>query len=122
MSEASARPEPTTAIAAGAALGLRAAFGATLLLSALLLFSVQPLFAKMVLPRLGGAPAVWSIAMVFFQAMLLAGYAYAHLVVRFAGRFAVFVHAAIMALAALWLPVAIAGGFATPPASSLPLW
>ena len=46
--------------------------------SALLLFSVQPLFTKMVLPRLGGSPAVWSVAMVFFQSLLLAGYAYAH--------------------------------------------
>jgi hypothetical protein len=45
-------------------------FAATLLLSAFLLFSVQPFFAKMVLPLLGGSPAVWSVAMVFFQAML----------------------------------------------------
>ncbi len=40
------------------------------------------MFTKMVLPRLGGAPTVWSVAMVFFQAALLAGYAYAHLLVR----------------------------------------
>ena len=46
---------------------------ATLLLSALLLFLIQPMFAKMVLPKLGGAPSVWSVAMVFFQAVLLAG-------------------------------------------------
>ena len=57
-------------------------YAATLFLSALLLFVVQPMFTKMVLPRLGGAPTVWSVAMVFFQAALLAGYAYAHLVVR----------------------------------------
>src|ERR1044072_9089269 len=42
---------------------------------ALLLFSVQPLFTKMVLPRLGGSPAVWSVAMVFFQSLLLGGHA-----------------------------------------------
>src|ERR1700675_4196035 len=59
-----------------------ALFAATLFLSALLLFLVQPMFTKMVLPRLGGAPTVWSVAMVFFQAALLAGYAYAHLLVR----------------------------------------
>ena len=59
-----------------------ALYAATLFLSALLLFAVQPMFTKMVLPRLGGAPTVWSVAMVFFQACLLAGYAYAHLVVR----------------------------------------
>src|SRR4051794_41833485 len=47
-------------------------------LSAALLFAVQPMFTKMVLPRLGGAPQVWSVAMVFFQAALLAGYGYAH--------------------------------------------
>src|SRR5687768_4969137 len=75
-------------------------FGGTLFLSALLLFSVQPLFARMVLPRLGGAPAVWSIAMVFFQAMLLAGYAYAHWLVRRAGLSrALLIHGALMAVA-----------------------
>jgi hypothetical protein len=54
----------------------------TIFLSALLLFLVQPMFTKLILPRLGGAPTVWSVAMVFFQAALLAGYAYAHLLVR----------------------------------------
>src|SRR4051812_38144226 len=53
-------------------------YTAAIFTSALLLFSVQPLFTKMVLPRLGGSPAVWSVAMVFFQSLLLAGYAYAH--------------------------------------------
>ena len=42
------------------------------------------MFTKMVLPRLGGSPSVWSVAMVFFQTMLLAGYAYAHLLTRYA--------------------------------------
>ena len=53
-------------------------YTAAIFTSALLLFSVQPLFTKMVLPRLGGSPAVWSVAMVFFQSLLLGGYAYAH--------------------------------------------
>ena len=53
-------------------------FMVTLFLSAFLLFCVQPMIAKMILPLLGGSPAVWSTCMVFFQAMLLAGYAYAH--------------------------------------------
>ncbi|RME98253.1 MAG: hypothetical protein D6773_14695, partial [Alphaproteobacteria bacterium] len=57
-----------------------AIFTASLFLSALLLFAVQPMFAKMVLPVLGGSPAVWSVAMCFFQITLLAGYAYAHLI------------------------------------------
>ena len=50
-----------------------------MLVSATLLFLVQPMFAKMVLPSLGGTPAVWNTCMVFYQAMLLAGYLYAHL-------------------------------------------
>ena len=57
-------------------------FAVTLFASALLLFAVQPMFTKMVLPILGGAPSVWSVAMVFFQAALLVGYAYAHLLAR----------------------------------------
>ena len=57
-------------------------FAATLFASALLLFAVQPMFTKMVLPILGGAPAVWSVAMVFFQGALLLGYGYAHLLAR----------------------------------------
>lgn len=54
-------------------------FSITLLLSATLLFSIQPMFSKMLLPFLGGTPQVWNTAMLFFQAFLLAGYAYAHI-------------------------------------------
>src|ERR1700739_845267 len=63
-----------------------AVYTSAIFLSALLLFSVQPLFTKMVLPRLGGSPAVWSVAMVFFQSLLLAGYAYAHYLMQFRSR------------------------------------
>src|SRR5262249_5717652 len=56
-------------------------------LSASLLFGVQPMFARMVLPRLGGSPSVWSVAMVFFQSMLLAGYAYAHILMTARNRY-----------------------------------
>src|SRR5215471_17063892 len=59
-----------------------ALYPTALFLSALLLFAIQPMFTKMVLPRIGGAAAVWSVAMVFFQAALLLGYAYAHLLSR----------------------------------------
>ncbi len=98
-------------------------FAAALFLSALLLFSVQPLFAKMVLPRLGGTPAVWSVAMVFFQAMLLAGYAYAHVIVRKAGlTTGLLIHVAVLALAVIWLPFRIASGFDQPPESGVALW
>jgi len=61
-------------------------YTAAIFVSALLLFSVQPLFTKMVLPRLGGSPAVWSVAMVFFQSLLLAGYAYAHFLMQIRNR------------------------------------
>jgi hypothetical protein len=98
-------------------------FGATLFLSALLLFSLQPLFAKMVLPRLGGTPAVWSVAMVFFQAMLLAGYAYAHVIVRFAGlTTGLLIHIAVLAIAVIWLPFQIASGFDQAPESGIAFW
>ena len=61
-------------------------YTAAIFVSALLLFSVQPLFTKMVLPRLGGSPAVWSVAMVFFQSLLLGGYAYAHYLMQIRSR------------------------------------
>src|SRR5712675_552425 len=61
-------------------------YTAAIFVSALLLFSVQPLFTKMVLPRLGGSPAVWSVAMVFFQSLLLGGYAYAHFLTKLRNR------------------------------------
>jgi hypothetical protein len=92
-----------------------ALYAGTLFLSALLLFAVQPMFTKMILPRLGGAPAVWSVAMVFFQAALLAGYAYAHLLARMLRPMpAALVHVAVLAIAAMALPIGIAQGFAAP--------
>jgi hypothetical protein len=60
-------------------------YATTLFVSALLLFLVQPMVGKMILPALGGTPAVWNTCMVFFQALLLAGYAYAHGAVRIFG-------------------------------------
>ena len=62
------------------AAGLVTLYSVTLFVSAILLFSIQPLFAKMVLPLLGGAPAVWNTCLVFFQTLLLGGYAYSHLI------------------------------------------
>src|SRR5947207_3006992 len=86
-----------------------ALYAGTLYLSALLLFAVQPMFTKMILPRLGGAPAVWSVAMVFFQAALLAGYGYAHVLARGLPPLpAAFVHVAVLAVASLGLPIGIA--------------
>src|SRR5947199_6819827 len=79
-------------------------YTAAIFTSALLLFSVQPLFTKMVLPRLGGSPAVWSVAMVFFQSLLLAGYAYAHLLMQARKRvIPVAVHLVLLMVALLTL-------------------
>ncbi len=87
----------------------------TLFVSAALLFIVQPMFARMVLPLLGGSPAVWTTAMVFFQTALLAGYAYAHastswLGVRRQSRW----HLLILALPLLVLPLALPAGWMPP--------
>jgi spermine/spermidine synthase len=91
--------------------------------SALLLFSVQPLFTKMVLPRLGGSPAVWSVAMVFFQSLLLAGYAYAHYLTKASNRAVpVVVHLALLAVAFVTLPLSIRSGWGEPPTSGYAFW
>jgi hypothetical protein len=98
-------------------------YAATLFVSALLVFAIQPMFTKLILPRVGGAPAVWSVAMVFFQAALLIGYAHAHVLARVLRPLhAAFVHLAVLAVASLMLPIGIAYGFAAPPASGVVLW
>jgi hypothetical protein len=84
------------------------AYVATMLLSASLLFLVQPMFARMALPLLGGTPAVWAIAMCFFQAVLLGGYCYAHLLKKFVPPvYAVPLHVGLMGLAWFSLPVSL---------------
>ena len=99
-------------------------FAAAIFLSAALLFAVQPMFTKMVLPRLGGTPSVWSVAMVFFQAVLLAGYAYAHALTRyFPGKRSMVIHLVVMALAVVFLPLSIATWFGNPPSdATAALW
>ena len=76
---------PRTAKPASLSLPL-AVFTISMFLSALLLFVVEPLIGKMMMPLLGGTPAIWNTCLVFFQAVLLAGYLYAHAVIRFLGR------------------------------------
>jgi len=100
-----------------------ALYTAAIFTSALLLFSVQPLFTKMVLPRLGGSPAVWSVAMVFFQSLLLGGYAYAHLLMQVKNRaIAAAVHVALLVTALLSLPLAVSTRFGAPPNSAYAFW
>src|SRR3984957_19760018 len=100
-----------------------AAYLAALGLSAALLFGIQPMFTKMVLPRLGGSPSVWSVAMVFFQTMLLAGYLYAHLSTRYL-RFgwAVSIHLCLLAVAFVSLPISVAVSFGRPPDDGQATW
>jgi len=96
----------------------------TIFLSAFLLFGVQPMFTKMVMPSLGGTPAVWSVAMVFFQSVLLAGYAYAHGLTRWLDpRLAALVHLALMMVVLIaGLPIAFGSDWGTPPAEGQALW
>jgi len=82
-------------------------FAATILTSAFLLFEVQPLLSKFILPWFGGSPAVWTTAMLFFQVMLFAGYAYAHLLTRiFTPRWQWIVHTGLLVAATCLLPIA----------------
>ncbi|MCA8900102.1 MAG: fused MFS/spermidine synthase [Hyphomonas sp.] len=100
-----------------------APFVATVFLSAALVFLVQPMFAKMALPLLGGAPAVWNVSLVCFQAALLAGYAYAHLLARIPRiGVQVAIHGVLLALAAACLPLSISGLFGAPDPVRPALW
>jgi hypothetical protein len=92
---------------------------ATIFIGSFLLFMVQPLVARMALPLLGGAPAVWNSAMLVYQGLLLAGYAYAHWLGRLAPRSQAAVHVGAFALAALTLPLGLIG--AVPPPSANPI-
>jgi hypothetical protein len=98
-------------------------FGVALFLSALLLFWVQPLAGKMVLPLLGGAPAVWNTCMLFFQAVLLAGYGYVLASTRWlSARAQVVLHVALLAVAAVALPVVISESRVGAPDEAHPAW
>ena len=94
---------------------------AAIFLSAFLLFQVQPLAGKELLPWFGGSAAVWSACLLFFQAVLFLGYLYAHLIgTRLAPRRQGIVHLALLALALAFLPIA-AGAAWKPPDQSLPV-
>lgn len=98
-------------------------FALTLLLSAALLFSVQPMFSKMILPLLGGTPQVWNTAMLFFQLCLLGGYAYAHATSRFLGiRAQAILHLILLGTFSLVLPFAIPAGWDPPVDKDPTLW
>ncbi|MFM5885303.1 MAG: spermidine synthase [Novosphingobium sp.] len=86
----------------------RPLFVATILTGSFLLFLVQPMIARMALPRLGGAPNVWNSAMLVYQALLLGGYYYAHRLGALPLRRQAQIHLGLLALAALTLPVGLA--------------
>ncbi|KLE34344.1 fused MFS/spermidine synthase [Aurantiacibacter luteus] len=83
-------------------------FVATIAAGSFLLFLVQPMVARMTLPRLGGAPNVWNSALLVYQALLLGGYAYAHAIGRFPLRRQGLIHIAVLLLGGLTLPLALA--------------
>ncbi len=89
---------------------------ATIFLSAALVFLVQPIFAKMATPLLGGAPNVWNVSLVCFQAALLLGYAYAHVLTHFVKslRAQIALHTVLLALAALVLPFQLSTALGPP--------
>jgi hypothetical protein len=100
-----------------------ALFALTTLCSAFLLFWIEPLFAKMVLPMLGGSPAVWNTCLMFFQAMLLAGYLYAHVTSKhLTSRKQAVIHVALLTLAVVSLPVAIPRGWTPPESGNVIPW
>jgi hypothetical protein len=97
-------------------------FGATIFLSAFLLFLIQPIFAKLILPWFGGSSAVWTTCLVFFQTALLAGYLYAHLLTRkCTARRQPWIHGALLVAALLLLPV-MPGERWKPSGTGDPVW
>jgi SAM-dependent methyltransferase len=82
-------------------------YAGTIFLSSFLLFLVQPLIARLILPWFGGSAAVWTTCMLFFQALLLAGYAYAHLIARLSSKkIEAGIHSALLLCAIATLPIA----------------
>lgn len=99
-------------------------FGVTIFVSSALLFSIQPMIARMLLPLLGGTPAVWNTCMLFFQAVLLCGYAYALLVSRWPLKRQLVAQLAVLCLAFISLPIGLSSSWANsvPPTEDPSVW
>lgn len=99
-------------------------FGVTIFVSSALLFSIQPMIAKMLLPLLGGTPAVWNTCMLFFQAVLLGGYAYALLISRWPLKRQLVVQLVVLCLAFIALPIGLSSSWvnSVPPSDNPSLW
>jgi len=101
----------------------QALFPVTVFASAALVFLVEPMVAKLVLPLLGGSPSVWNTSLVFFQAALLIGYAYAHALQRVRSvRVQALLHGAALVIAALALPLRVNELFGPPSSTHPNVW
>src|SRR4051794_41380273 len=87
--------------------GVTVLFSVALFVSAALLFVLEPMVGKLLLPPLGSTPAVWNTTVLFFQAVLLGGYLYSHLTSRLAPRIQSVLQIALLAAAAVSLPIAL---------------
>src|SRR5579864_809926 len=97
---------PTFQDVPGVARGLALAYSITIFASAFLLFQVQPIITKLILPWFGGAAAVWSVCLLFFQTVLLLGYLYAHLLTqKLRPKMQARIHAALLAASLAFLPI-----------------
>ena len=104
-------------------LSLIVLFAGTLFISASLMFVLQPLFGKLLLPLLGGSPAVWNTCMVFYQSILFLGYLYAHTIsTRFNQHRQILVHATVILISFLALPVALPENTVPPTESNPTFW
>ncbi len=98
-------------------------FAATLFTSASLMFVLQPLFGKILLPLLGGSPAVWNTCMVFYQSILFLGYLYAHyLSTRYSRHRQIQIHTALILISFLALPLALPENTVPPTDSNPTVW
>ena len=98
-------------------------YAIAIFVSALLLFIVEPMFARMILPLLGGSPSVWNTAVVFYQAMLLLGYIYAHAATKWLGvRRQAALHIVLLLLPLLALPISIPAGWVPPTQANPTPW
>ncbi|HYM48773.1 MAG TPA: hypothetical protein VES91_09845, partial [Burkholderiaceae bacterium] len=86
-------------------------YAGTIFLSAFLLFLVQPIIAKQILPWFGGSSAVWTTALVFFQSILLAGYAYADLTTRMGVKRQTILHVGLLVASLATLPILASAGW-----------
>ena len=98
-------------------------FALTIFVSAALVFAVEPIVGKLMLPLLGGGPSIWNTSLAFFQGMLLVGYGYAHILQKLRSlRLQVFVHLSILAVAALVLPLHVSNWVGAPDPDRPALW